>query len=79
MSKGSVPLPCWNRVLSAAARLPRIPSDVMLVGGAPAIHEEHRYARDAEQVPMELRTRFDEVLAQLESVAGWKPARARMP
>lgn len=51
----------------------------MLVGGAPAIHEEHRYARDAEQVPMELRTRFDEVLAQLESVAGWKPARARMP
>lgn len=35
--------------------------------------------RDADHVWTDLRHRFDEVLAQLESVAGWKTARVQRP
>lgn len=43
MSASSEPLPDWEEVLSAAARLQRILPDAVLVGGtAAAIHAEHR-------------------------------------
>ncbi|MDR3086418.1 MAG: hypothetical protein LBU45_00450 [Azoarcus sp.] len=75
-----MPLPDWERVLSSAARLQRILPDAVLVGGtAPAIHAEHRFSRDADHVLTDLRHRFDEVLTQLESVAGWKTARVQRP
>jgi hypothetical protein len=52
----------------------------VLVGGtASAIHASHRLSRDADHVLTDLRARFDEVLAQLESVAGWKTARVQRP
>lgn len=74
------PLPDWELVLSSAARLQRILPDAVLVGGtASAIHAAHRFSRDADHVLTDLRTRFDDVLAQLESVAGWKTARAQRP
>lgn len=80
MSKSTAPLPDWERVLSSAARLQRILPDAVLVGGtASAIHAGHRFSRDADHVLTDLRHRFDEVLAQLESVAGWKTARVRRP
>lgn len=81
MSKNTAaPLPDWELVLSSAARLQRILPDAVLVGGtASAIHAEHRFSRDADHVLTDLRTRFDEVLAQLESVAGWKTARIQRP
>ena len=73
-------MPDWDLVLSSAARLQRIIPDAVLVGGtAAAVHAEHRFSRDAEHVLANLRTRFDEVLAQLESVAGWKTARVQRP
>lgn len=80
MSKSIVPLPDWELVISAAARLQQILPDAVLVGGtAAAIYAKHRVSRDADHVLIDLRTRFDEVLAQLESVAGWRTARVKRP
>lgn len=73
-------LPDWEQVLSSAARLQRILPDAVLVGGtASALYAEHRLSTDADHVLTDLQHRFDEVLAELESVAGWKTARARRP
>ncbi len=78
MSKST--LPEWEQVLSSAARLQRILPDAILVGGtASAIHAGHRFSRDADHVLTDLRSRFDQVLTELESVAGWKTARVRRP
>lgn len=80
MPKNTVPLPDWELVLSSAARLQRILPDAVLVGGtASAIHAQHRFSRDADHVLTDLRHRFDAVLGQLESVAGWKTARVQRP
>ena len=80
MSKPTAPLPDWERVLSSAARLQRILPDAVLVGGtAASLHAGHRLSRDADHVLTDLRRRFDEVLAQLESVAGWRTARVARP
>lgn len=74
------PLPPWEDVLSAACRLQTILSDAVLVGGTSAsLHVHHRLSRDADHILTDLRLRFDEVLAQLESVAGWKTARVKRP
>lgn len=80
MPKNTAPLPDWELVLSCAARLQRILPDAVLVGGtASAIHAKHRFSRDADHVLTDLRHRFDEVLTELESVAGWKTARVQRP
>ncbi len=80
MPKNIAALPDWELVLSSAARLQRVLPDAVRVGGtASAIHAEHRFSRDADHVLADLRQRFDEVLGQLESVAGWKTARVRRP
>lgn len=80
MPKNTGSLPDWELVLSSAARLQRILPDAVLVGGtASAIHAEHRFSRDADHVLTDLRSRFDEVLKELESVAGWKTARVQRP
>lgn len=74
------PLPEWDRILTAAAHLQELLPDAVLVGGtATAIHAEHRQSTDADHVLKDLASRFDDVLAQLESVAGWKTARVRRP
>jgi Nucleotidyl transferase AbiEii toxin, Type IV TA system len=74
------PLPEWEQVLSAAARLQTLLPEAVLVGGtASAIHASHRFSRDADHVLTDLRVRFDEILAELESVAGWQTARVQRP
>ena len=74
------PLPEWDRILTAAAHLQELLPDAVLVGGtATAIYAEHRLSTDADHVLKDLTTRFDGVLSQLESVAGWKTARVRRP
>lgn len=74
------PLPEWERLLSAAAHLQRILPGAVLVGGtAVATHVHHRLSYDADHVLNDLRGHFDEVLAQLETVAGWQTARVRRP
>jgi len=76
----STSLPNWEQVLSAAARLQQLLPAAVLVGGtASAIHTRHRFSRDAGHVLPDLRGHFDEILAQLESVAGWKTARVQRP
>lgn len=80
MSATGEPFADWETVLSAAAPLQQILPDAVLVGGtAAAIHAEHRLSRDADHVLTDLRRRFEAVLAQLESVAGWRTARVRRP
>jgi hypothetical protein len=62
----------------AAAYLQRIVPDAVLVGGtASALHAKHRISLDADHVLTDLRQRFDAVLADLESVAGWRTARVQ--
>jgi hypothetical protein len=79
-AKQSQPLPEWEQVLSAAARLQTLLPEAVLVGGtASAIHASHRCSRDANHVLTDLRLRFDEILADLESVAGWQTARLQRP
>lgn len=66
--------------MSSAAWSQRILPDAVLVGGtASAIHTKHRFSRDADHVLTDLRHRFDDVLAELESIAGWKTAWVRRP
>ena len=80
MSGKSTSLPEWEAVLSAAAHLQQILPDAVLVGGAAAIiHAGHRLSLDADHVLTDLHQRFDQILAQLESVAGWKTARVTQP
>ena len=73
-------LPEWDLLLSSAARLQHILPSAVLVGGtAASLHAKHRFSRDADHVLTNLRDRFDEILADLEQVAGWKTARIRRP
>jgi len=73
-------LPDWERVLSSAAHLQRILPDAVLVGGtAAAVYAKHRFSQDADHVLPDLRGQFDEILVQLESVAGWKTSRIQRP
>ena len=73
-------LPEWEHLLSAAAHLQEILPGATLVGGtAVAIFAQHRLSRDADHVLPDLRHRFDEVLAELEAVAGWHTARVKRP
>jgi hypothetical protein len=74
------PLPEWEKVLHAAAYLQQILPEAVLVGGsAAAMHARHRVSLDADHVIQDLARRFDTVLAQLESAAGWKTARLQRP
>jgi hypothetical protein len=73
-------LPEWEQLLSAAAHLQEILPGATLVGGtAVAIFTQHRLSRDADHVLPDLRDRFDEVLSELETVAGWTTARVKRP
>jgi len=73
-------LPEWEQLLSAAAHLQEILPGATLVGGtAVAIFAQHRLSQDADHVLPDLRDRFDDVLANLEAVAGWRTARVKRP
>jgi hypothetical protein len=80
MPKSPQQLPDWEKVLFAAAHLQRIVPDAVLVGGtASALHAKHRVSLDADHVLTDLSGRFEDMLAQLESVAGWQTARIQRP
>jgi hypothetical protein len=52
----------------------------VLVGGtAAALHAGHRRSLDGDHVLEDLRSRFDEVLADLEAAAGWQTSRVQRP
>lgn len=73
-------LPEWEQVLSAAAHLQAILPGAVLVGGtASAIYARHRQSSDADHIVLDLRGTFDQVLSDLECVAGWSTARVARP
>lgn len=70
----------WEALLSSAARLQRVLPEAVLVGGtAAATYAHHRVSFDHDHTLGDLKSRFDDVLASLEAVAGWKTARVRRP
>ena len=74
------PLPEWEALLSSAAHLQRIVPEAVLVGRtAAATFAHHRISLDHDHTLGDLRSRFDEVLKTLESVAGWQTARIKRP
>ncbi len=76
----NTPLPEWEALLSSAAHLQSIIPEAVLVGGtAAASFAHHRISLDHDHTLIDLKTRFDEILATLESVAGWKTARVKRP
>ena len=69
-----------QEVLEAAARLQELVPDAVLVGGTAAAHHAgHRMSLDDDHVVADLKSRFDEILADLEATQGWITARVRRP
>jgi hypothetical protein len=63
--------PDWERLLAAERHLQALVPGSILVGGtAAAIHAHHRTSHDGDHVLEDLRSRFDDVLAALESASG---------
>ncbi len=70
----------WETLLASLCHLQSVLPDAVLVGGtASALHAGHRFSFDHDHVLPDLRGRFDDVLAELESVAGWETARVTRP
>ncbi len=62
--------------MAHAARLQtRIPGAVLVGGTAAALHARHRYSVDNDHGIRNLEKNYDESLAALESIAGWKTTR----
>lgn len=76
----SAPSHEWERLLAAERHVQAlVPGSVLVGGTAAALHAGHRISIDGDHVVEDLRARFDEVLADLESAAGWQTARVQRP
>ena len=71
--------PDWERLLAAERHLQYLVPGAILGGTAAAVHAGHRVSLDGDHVLDDLRDRFDEVLATLESAAGWQTERVQRP
>ncbi len=70
----------WERLLAAERHLQALlPGSVLVGGTAAALHAGHRISLDGDHVLVDLRPRFDTVLAELEDAAGWHTARVVRP
>ena len=70
----------WEDVISNIARVNTILPDAIIIGGtAVALHVEHRTSYDTDFVVKDLKERFDEILARLETEVGWVTARIKPP
>jgi hypothetical protein len=80
MERDENPLPEWERLLAAERHVQALVPGAVLVGGtAAALHVGHRRSHDGDHVLADLRERFDDVLATLESIAGWRTERVQRP
>jgi hypothetical protein len=76
----TIHLPYWEKLLAAERHIQALVPGAVLVGGtAAAIHAGHRVSLDGDHVLADLRDRFDEVVGQLESAAGWQTERLQRP
>jgi len=72
--------PEWERLLAAERHLQHLVSGTVLVGGtAAALPAGHRLSLDGDHVLTDLRDRFDRILGELESAAGWQTERVQRP
>lgn len=72
--------PDMQEVFAAATRLQELIPDAVLVGGSAVTHyTRHRVSLDDDHVVVDLRDRFDQVLAALEDTDGWVTARVKRP
>jgi hypothetical protein len=72
--------PAWDQVLTSLCHLQRVFPDAVVVGGtASVLYAGHRVSFDHDHVLSDLRSRFDEVLTDLEAVSGWETERVRRP
>lgn len=79
-SPGREDLPDWERLLAAERHIQALLPGAVLVGGsAAALDARHRQSLDGDHVLANLKDHFDEVLADLEAVAGWQTERVRRP
>lgn len=70
----------WNRLLETERMVQTYFPECVLVGGtAAALHAHHRISLDVDSVITDLRERFPQTLAKLESLAGWQTRRIRPP
>lgn len=70
----------WEQVLTSLCRLQSLLPEAVLAGGtAAALYAGHRFSFDHDHVMPDLRERFDAVLAELESAAGWQTKRVTRP
>ncbi|WP_193771066.1 hypothetical protein [Candidatus Magnetaquicoccus inordinatus] len=70
----------WEEVLKSLCHLQSVLPDAVLVGGtASALYAGHRFSFDHDHIVSDLKERFDSVLTELESVAGWETARVKRP
>jgi hypothetical protein len=80
MASQAETIPDWERLLAAERHVQHLVPGAVLVGGsAAAVHAGHRVSLDGDHVIADLRDRFDDVLAALEAVAGWRTDRVQRP
>ena len=70
----------WDRLLQPAARLQQeIRGSTLVGGGTAAFWAAHRYPFGADHFLPDLQGRFEDVLAHLEQLEGWRTAIHRPP
>ncbi|MDA8065060.1 MAG: nucleotidyl transferase AbiEii/AbiGii toxin family protein [Thermaerobacter sp.] len=70
----------FERLLETQRLIQRHFPECVLVGGtAAALHAGHRFSEDVDSVLTDLNSRFPQVLAKLEQLAGWQTNRVQPP
>lgn len=73
-------LPDWERLLSAQVLFQSHFPECVLVGGtAAALHAHHRISIDADHVLQNLKTKFADILRDVEKESGWRTNRIEPP
>lgn len=68
--------PDWETLLAHAALLQtRLPGAVLVGGSAAALHAGHRISFDHDHVLRDLGSHYEDAIAALESIAGWRTRR----
>ncbi|HEU4617710.1 MAG TPA: hypothetical protein VFV10_06685, partial [Gammaproteobacteria bacterium] len=66
----------WERLLAGAAVLQaKVPNAVLVGDTAAALHAGHRFSFDHDHVIEDLSANYDEAIAALETIVGWRPRR----